>query len=261
MSMTSCPAALGRYADDVVGGSYRDKDRVWARVLDTDKQLAASLRAHPANGKLRPEIRAKIEAIHKSFRKGGANRGHRSGALAPKPVNTAKALSKGVPQIDQITIVDYRFTLGGEDYDEASVDEVITYEKGWCRGTRNKTASVLFRNLEEEPFPTAAGILVKEAAFENETSDTKRKLMARYRPLKLSPLFDDKGTLRQIACIFFQLGADDVTPIMYGAPVKNVVTESSKFVQVSIQYPNTTNRADFTTAGKISKISTVTPNR
>jgi hypothetical protein len=246
----SFPVALGRYADDIIGGNYRDKDRMWARVVDTDKQLVATLRAHPTGGKLKPDVRAKLEAVHKSFRKGGANRGHRSGALAPKPVSTTKALAKGVPQLDQMKIIDYRFTVDEEDYDEVSFDEMTTYEKGWCRGTRNKTATVLFQNMEEEPYATPAGILVKEAAFENESSETKKKLVKRYRPHKIAPLFDDQGILRQVECLFFQLGAEDVTPYMFSAPVKKVVTESSKYVQISIQFPNLSNKADFDTTGK-----------
>jgi hypothetical protein len=47
----SVPPAFGRYCDDLVNGNYRDKERLWKRVLDAGPQLAAQFRAHSATGK------------------------------------------------------------------------------------------------------------------------------------------------------------------------------------------------------------------
>ena len=247
----SYPVAFGRYCDDMVGGSYRDKDRMWRRVGDTEPQMAASYKSHATNGKLRSDLQSKLKDVHRSLRKSGANRGHRDGAATAKtPVRGSPPAAGGVPQLEEMILVDYAFQGPEGELEDVPFDDVIAYESGWCKGSRNKTANVLYHNMEEQPYDAPAAILCKAAAFEHETSEMRKKLIARYRPRYFSALWDFKGILKQVECILFQLGSTDVEALTYGTEAKQVTTASSKFVQVSVQYPNLSEKADFANGGK-----------
>ena len=106
----SYPVAFGRYCDDMVGGSYRDKERLWKRVVDTEPQMVTDFRSHSTNGKLRADLKEKLKTLQRSVCNSGANRGHRDSATTARtPVKGSPAAARGVPQLDEMSLVDYAF--------------------------------------------------------------------------------------------------------------------------------------------------------
>ena len=67
-----------------------------------------------------------------------------------------------------------------------------------------------------------------------------------------TPYMSDKnGSLRELPCLLFQLGTEDILWIPPDESSKvDIKTESSKFVQISVQYPNLNGTADLNGKGK-----------
>ena len=101
MSGDKYPPAFGHYADSMVGGSYRDKDKLWSGVGHADAKLCTVFRDIKSKSPaIADDIMARLRACQKKSRVGGANRGNRSGA-APSPPRKV-TIAKGIPNLHEI---------------------------------------------------------------------------------------------------------------------------------------------------------------
>ena len=134
------PAALQRYANEVVKGAYIETSKLWGACQTKNPDLAVEMKKLPTAGRLDGRILEALRRVHDTLRKGAANGNNRRHRAAPKAVSPRvplKAVSLRVrasPPLSELRLLDAESIIVDEngnpvpsfEADQMSCDSVVS---------------------------------------------------------------------------------------------------------------------------------------
>ena len=248
-------AAFPRYANLFVEGkNYNHLDKLWSAVAP-DKSLVKEFDKASCKGAIDFALLQRLADVHNRMRKSGNNRGGRAQNPATTVVKSVRkaTASNGVPSLcdmDPLDEVIFGTTAGvSEPFDANDITEDSC---GHCFSTAGQGGDILYRFLLTAEFSNICTMVCKQASFDAARPQTRADIRERYKSTTSNILFACKktGTPYDVPCNIFNFGLEHTCVAAPPEPVTAIESESTKYVQISVQLQNLTGTADFGSKGK-----------
>jgi hypothetical protein len=245
MATSDPPAALQRYADRLVTGTFRDTTKLWDALNKTNKQAANLCLKAAVRGTMDQRILDAVSAAWNSVKKASSNRGRSNLSRTAAPA--ARPPPKGDPQLSEMTMVDEDvFFIGDTPAPLFDLDQVFPTTTGITFASATK-AGVALVKAKKAPTKLPCLVITKKIAFDNCSAEERRELKEYFNPSKGMLHFKEKnGPPKPFECLYFQLGAEHVD-IRDVSQDDVVVIDSVEpaLIKLAITYPNHRNIKDF----------------
>ena len=182
------PAALQRYANDVVKGAYIETSKLRAACQTKNSDLAAEIKKLPMAGRLDSRILEALRRVHDTLREGAANgnnRGHRTAPKAVPPRGQLKAVPLRVrasPPMSELRLLDVDSIIvdeNGSPVPTFAADQMSCDSVGVAFASEKTAAVAIYHYLQEDTFDEICSLVCKSTLLETASSKRRKDIEKR----------------------------------------------------------------------------------